>query len=153
MGDVPGGEREVYVDCTAVGVPASVPRPVFEPGRITIQYLAVGFLPLCAATIGFVESTGVPDDEKNRLCPPVVLSGDVADLTRMAYVAMRSQVARVRDEAIGAWNAASRLNPARAALDHIDEPAVAESLAFMIEHTRTALKNLEGVAGAGAVAP
>ena len=68
--DVPSRPRDVYVDCTAAGVPAAAPRPVFEPGRITIQYVAVGFIPWCAATIAFVESTGLPDDEKNRLCPP-----------------------------------------------------------------------------------
>ena len=142
-GDVPGGPREVYVDCTAAGVRPTVPRPVFESGRITIQYVAVGFLPWCAATIGFVESTGLHDEEKNRLCPPVVFSGDAADLARLAYSAMQGSVARVRDEAVGPWNASSRLNPARAALDYIDDAAVAESLAFMIEHTRAALKNLE----------
>ncbi len=63
-GDVPGGRREIYVDCTAAGVRRTVPRPVFEPGRITIQFLAVGFLPWCAAMIGFVESTGSHDDER-----------------------------------------------------------------------------------------
>ena len=145
-GDVPGGTREVYVDCTAAGVPASAARPVYSPGRVTIQYVAVGFLPWCAATIGFVESTGLGDEEKNRLCPPVVFSGDVAELTRLAYAAMQGQVARVRNETVGPWNAASRLNPARAALDHIDEADVAESLAFMIEHTREALANLERTA-------
>ena len=59
---------------------------------------------------------------------------------------MQGTVARVRDEAVGPWNAASRLNPARAAFDHIDDADVAESLAFMIEHTREALKNLERTA-------
>src|SRR5262245_46410408 len=57
--DLPGGPREVYVDCTAAGVPAAAPRPVFVPGRITIQYVAVGFLPWCAATIACVETTGL----------------------------------------------------------------------------------------------
>ena len=55
---------------------------------------------------------------------------------------MGGQVARLRHEEIGPWTAATRLNPARAALDHIDDADVAESLAFMIEHTRDALKNL-----------
>jgi hypothetical protein len=145
-GEIRGGAREVYVDCTAAGVRPTIPRPVFEQGRITIQYVTVGFLPWCAATVGFVESTDLDDDEKNRLCPPVVLSGDVADVMRIAYPAMRGQVARVRDETVGPWNAACRLNPARAALDHLDEPDVAESLAFMIEHTRPALENLAAVA-------
>ncbi|HUJ93122.1 MAG TPA: hypothetical protein VLW05_10515, partial [Gaiellaceae bacterium] len=96
----------------------------------------------------FVESTGLDDEEKNRLCPPVVFSGDVADLARLAYAAMQGTVARVRHETVGPWNAVSRLNPARAASDHIDDADVADSLAFMIEHTREALKNLERAATA-----
>ena len=140
--DVPSRPSDVYVDCTAAGVPAAVPRPVFEPGCITIQYVAVGFIPWCAATIAFIESTGLSDDEKNRLCPPVFFSGDVTDLAGLAYAAMGGQVARVRHEEIGPWTAATRLNPARAALDHIGDADVAESLAYMIEHTQDALKNL-----------
>ena len=97
-GDGPGGPREVYVDCTAAGVRPTVARPVFEPGRVTIQYVAVGFAPWSAATIGFVEATGVNDEEKNRLCPSVVFSGDVADLARLAHSAMQGLVARVRDK-------------------------------------------------------
>jgi hypothetical protein len=147
-GVLPGGRREVYVDCTAAGVPSSAPRPVFAPGRVTIQYVTVGFLPWCAATIGFVESTDLGDEAKNRLCPPVVFSGVVADLPRLAYAAMQGQVARVRDEAVGPWSAASRLNPARAAFDHLDDTDVAESLAFMIEHTGNALENLQRATGA-----
>ncbi len=123
---------------------------MFETGRITIQYVAVGFLPWCAATIAFVESTGVPDQEKNRLCPPVAFSGDAADLARLAYAAMLGQVARARDEAVGPWSAASRLNPARAAPDHLDDGDVAESLAFMVEHTASALANLGRAAAVGA---
>lgn len=145
-GDVPGGPREIYVDCTAAGVPPAAARPVFDRGRITIQYLAVGLLPWSAATIGFIESTVLDDDGKNRLCPPVVFSGDVADLAGLAHSAMQGTVARVRDEAVGPWSVASRLNPARAAIDHTDDPDVAESIAFVIGQTRDALKNLERAA-------
>ncbi len=144
-GEIPGGPREVYVDCTAAGVRPTVPRPVFEPGRITIQYVTTGLPTFCAAAIAFVESTRVHDEEKNRLCPPVVFSGNASDLVRFAYSAMQGQVARARDEAVGPWSAASRLNPAQAAPDHMDDPDVAESLAFMTEHSRAALKNLERV--------
>jgi hypothetical protein len=63
---------------------------------------------------------------------------------------MQGQVARVRHETVGPWNAATRLNPAQAALDHIDDEGVADSLAFMIEHTRDALKNLERTASLAA---
>jgi glycine/D-amino acid oxidase-like deaminating enzyme len=141
-GDLPGARSEIYVDCTAAGVPSTTPRPVFEPGRITIQYVAIGFIPWCAATIGFVESTGLPDAEKNRLCPPVVFTGDVADLTRLAYTAMQGQVARARHEVVGPWNQTTRLNPAAGVLDHLDDADVTASLTVMIEHTREALANL-----------
>ena len=104
-----------------------------------------GWAWLCwsAATIGFVESTEGHDDDNNRLCPPVVFSGDAADLGSLAHAAMQGLVARARDEAVGEWSARSRLNPARAAFDHLDQPDVTDSLAFMIQHTREALKNLE----------
>jgi hypothetical protein len=147
-GEVAASPHDLYVDCTAAGVPPSAARPVFDDGQITIQFVAVGFLPWSAATIGFVESTELPDDEKNRLCQPVVFSGDIADLPELAYAAMRGQVARVRHELVGPWNAATRLNPARALLDHIDEPGVAESLTSAIEHTREALENLKRLAAA-----
>ena len=149
-GDIPGGPREVYVDCTAAGVRPTVPRPVFEPGRITIQYVTTGLIPWCAATIAVAESTGLDDEEKNRLCPPVVFSGNAADLMRFAYSAMQGQVARARDEVVGPWSAASRLNPAQAASDHMDDADVVESLAFTKEHTQAALENLERVTAAGA---
>ena len=145
-GDIPGGPREVYVDCTAAGLRPTVTRRVFEPGRITIQYVSTGLIPWCAATIAVVESTGLDDEEKNRLCPPVIFSGDAADLVRFAYSAMQGQVARARDEVVGPWSAASRLNPAQAALEHIDDADVAESLAFTKEHTQAALRNLERAA-------
>jgi hypothetical protein len=141
-GDIPGRPREVYVDCTAAGLRPTVPRPVFEPGRITIQYVTTGLIPWCAATIAVVESSGVPEEEKNRLCPPVVFSGDAGDLARFAYRAMQGQVARSRDEVVGPWSAASRLNPGQAALEHLDDPDVAESRAFISEHLPAALENL-----------
>ena len=140
----PSGPREVYVDCTAAGVPAAAPR-----GRCSSQAASRSSTwpwASCPGALPRLDSSNRPvldDEEKNRLCPPVVFSGDVADLARLAYAAMQGQVARVRHETVGPWNAASRLNPAQAALDHIDDADVAESLAFLIEHTRLALKNLE----------
>jgi putative NAD(P)-binding protein len=141
-GQLPSHRHEVYVDCTAAGIPAAAPRPVYEPGRITIQYVTVGLIPWGAATIAFVESTRLPDEEKNRLCPPVVFTGNAADLTQLAYTAMQGQVARTRHEQVGPWTAGTRLNPARAILEHIDDPGVSDSLAFVLEHTRDALENL-----------
>jgi NAD(P)-binding Rossmann-like domain len=145
-GELAAGPRDLYVDCTAAGVPPSAARPVFDGRRITIQYVAVGFLPWSAATIGFVESTELADDERNDLCPPVVFSGDAVDLPGLAYAAMQGQTMRARHELVASWNAASRLNPARALLDHIQDADVVESLTSIKEHARAALENLRRVA-------
>lgn len=141
-GEIAASPGDLHVDCTAAGVPPAAARPVFDDRRITIQFVGVGFLPWSAATIGFVESTGLSNEEKNRLCPPVVFSGDVTDLPGLAYSAMQGLVARARHEPVASWNAVSRLNPARALLEHMDEPDVADSLTSAIEHTRAALENL-----------
>ena len=148
VGDFAAGPDDLYVDCTAAGVPPAAARPVFDGGRITIQFVAVGFLPWSAATIGFVEATALSEEEKNRLCPPVVFSGDVADLPELAYAAMLGQVARARHELVGPWNAASRLNPASVLREHIAEPGVADSLTSVTEHTRAALENLQAIRAA-----
>ena len=151
VGDIAAGPEDLYVDCTAAGVPPAAARPIFDGDRITIQFVAVGFLPWSAATIGFVEATDLSVEEKNRLCPPVVFSGDVADLPELAYAAMLGQVGRARNELVGPWNAASRLNPASVLPEHIDEPGVADSLTSVIEHTRAALENLQAIRAASDV--
>ena len=38
--------QQIYVDCTAEGLPPVSPRPVFEIDRITPQYVTIGVLPL-----------------------------------------------------------------------------------------------------------
>jgi NAD(P)-binding Rossmann-like domain len=148
-GDFPGGPREVYVDCTAAGVPPTAQRPVFEPGRLTIQYVTVGFAPWSAATIACVESIGADDEEKNGLCPPVGFSGDVSDLLRLVHRGMKGQLARAANGEVAAWNHASRLNPAKAAADHAGDPGVAEARSAIRTHMQMALQNLERRATVG----
>src|SRR5205085_1067310 len=70
-GDVATSPGRVHVDCTAAGLRPTVVRPVFEPGRITLQYVTIGIVPWSAATIGAVEARDDDDAAKNRLCPPV----------------------------------------------------------------------------------
>jgi hypothetical protein len=143
LGDLPATPGEVYVDCTAAGVPCAVPRPIFERGRLTIQYVTVGLLPWSAATIALVEAIAIDDEEKNGLCPPVVFTGDVSDLLQLAHAAMNGQVARSANGDLAAWNHASRLNPARAAPDHMDDPRVAMARSAIRARTEAALQNLD----------
>ena len=142
-GELPTPAGHVYVDCTAAGVRPTEPRPVFEPGRITLQYVTNGFVPWGAATIGAVEALKDDDEMRNHLCPVVVFSGDVADVLRFASAGMEGIGARSADREIGAWTEACRLNPARGVADHLDDPRVTDAFAVMGEHLFPAIENLQ----------
>jgi hypothetical protein len=144
--ELPTGPDHVHVDCTAAGVRPTTPRPVFEPGRITLQYVTLGFVPWGAATIGAVEALKDDDETKNRLCPPVIFSGHVADILRFADAGMRGLAARAADPEIGAWTEACRLNPGRDATAHLDDPRVTDALTVMGANLFPALENLHRLA-------
>jgi hypothetical protein len=133
---------DLYIDCTAAGVRPTVPRPIFEPGRITIQYVTLGIVPWSGATIGAVEALRDDDAERNRLCPPLIFTGNVADLLPIAYAGMTGLVARSAERDLAAWNAECRLNPARAAGARADDPDVGSALAAMAENFGRAMRNL-----------
>ena len=141
-GDLPAPAGEVYVDCTAAGVPPSPARPVFAGDRITLQYTTIGYASWSAATIGAVEAAGADDDERNRLCPPLVFTGSVDDLLSFASTGMQAIMARAGHPAVAAWNDATRLNPAKGATDHFDDPQVAAAFGAMGRDLGAALENL-----------
>jgi hypothetical protein len=141
-GHVAADPDDLYVDCTAEGVRPTVPRPVFEPGRITIQYVTIGIVPWTAATIGAVEALRDDDTDKNRLCPPLTFTGNVADTLAMTHAGMTGLIARSGERDIAAWNAGCRLDPARAAAQHADDPDVASAFAAMADNIGPAMRNL-----------
>jgi hypothetical protein len=142
-GEEPAVPDELFIDCTAAGVRPVPSRPVFEPGRVTLEYLTIGIVPWSAATVAAVESGREDADVKNKLCPPVVFSGSIKDVLGLAYAGMSGLVARLREPDLMAWNQSCRLNPARGAMDHLDDPRVSNALASMMTNTGPALRNLK----------
>lgn len=141
-GELPTGAGHVHVDCTAAGVRPTVPRPIFEPGRTTLQYVTTGLVPWSAATIGAVEALKDDDATRNRLCPPVVFSGDVADILGFARASMQGLTDRMSDPDLGPWTQTCRLNPARGATAHLDDPRVSAAFDSIGSHLFPALENL-----------
>jgi hypothetical protein len=133
---------DLYVDCTAAGVRPTVPRPVFEPGRITIQLVTIGVVPWAAATVGAVEALRDDDTDKNRLCPPLTFTGNIADTLAMAHAGMTGLIARSVERDLAAWNAGCRLDPARAAAERADDPDVASAFAAIADGIGPAMRNL-----------
>ena len=147
-GEEPAAPDELFVDCTAAGVRAVASRPVFEPWRVTLLYVTIGFVTWSAATVAAVEAGRSEVDVKNKLCPPVVFSGSIADVLGLAYPAMSGLVARVREPDLFAWNEGCRLNPARGASDHVSDARVVDAFASMMTNTGRALRNLKQRGGA-----
>ena len=87
--------RQVYVDCTAEGLPPASPRPVFESHRITPQYVTIGVAPWSAATIVAVEASGQDESRKNELCPPVAFTGETSSLLPISQAGIAGVVARL----------------------------------------------------------
>jgi hypothetical protein len=133
---------EVFVDCSARGVPTLSLRPVFEPGRITMQFLTLGNAPYSAAIIGVVEALCDDDAERNRICPPMAFDGTLAGLPALALPALTGTGARAGVPDVNAWNAGSRMNPTKGAQDRRDDPTVAQAFKVLAEQTGPALENL-----------
>ena len=141
-GHLPTRPDALHVDCTAAGVPAPEIRPVFAPGRITLQYLMIGNVSWGAATIGWIEANREDDDAKNRLSPPVVLDGKTSGLLEVARAGMTGLLARLQEPDLAAWTESCRLNPAAGAMARIGEPEIGSALAAMASNMGPALENL-----------
>ncbi len=142
QGSIPSDPGQIFVDCTARGVRSTELRPIFEPNRITLQYVTLGFVAWGAATLGVVEATRDDDAEKNRLCPPLTFTGQVSDVLALSYTAITGLALRSGEPDLAAWNEASRLNPARGAADRMDDPEVGSAVVSLGEHFGPALSNL-----------
>ena len=138
---------QVYVDCTAKGVRPTRARPVFEHDRLTMQYVTIGIVPWSAATIATVEAARDDDEQKNDMCPPVVFSGEASEILRLAHAGMTGLATRSAEPDIAAWNERCRLNPARGAADHLDDPLVLASLTSLGANLGPAMENLQRLAG------
>lgn len=145
-GTIDARRGEVFVDCTARGVPTTPLRPVFEPGRITMEFLTLGNAPYSAATIGVVEALCDDDAERNRFCPPMRFDGTLRGLASLASAALSGSTARAAHSGINAWNVGTRMNPTRGAADRRDDPRIAKAFEVLAENTAPALSNLARLA-------
>ena len=142
-GDLPSRPGEVYVDCTARGVPVAPPQPVFVGDTIRLAYVTIGIAPWGAATIAAVEALRYGEDEKNRLCPALGWRGGTDDLLNQSYAGMRGLNARMAEPDIAAWNEACRLNPAAGVMARAAEPEISAALTTLITSMGPAMENLE----------
>jgi len=110
-GTVPTSPTTLHVDCSAAGIPTHPSTPVFEGGRITLQWVRTCQPAFSAAFIGHVEASYDDEAEKNRLCTPIVPPTVPLDWLRTLQVELANRARWGADPGLADWMAASRLDP------------------------------------------
>lgn len=109
-GAVPVSSGTLFVDCSAAGIPTRPSVPVFDGDRITPQWVRICQPTFSAAFTGHVEAAYESDDEKNRLCSPIVAPTVPRDWVEMMAVELTNRQVWSADPALGAWMAEARLD-------------------------------------------
>ncbi len=139
QGTVPVEPGTVFVDCSAYGLRLPPPRPVFEPGRITLQQIRACAPTFNAALIAYVAATRSDPDEQNRLCPSSVYPNTPSDWLRMLQTTFRALGAWRKEPDLLQWIEASRLNMLRGVGGHAADPRMQLALARNGENMPAAL--------------
>jgi hypothetical protein len=144
QGTISTDPRQLYVDCSAGGLGKAAARPIFEPGRITLQCISTVFPTFNAAVIGYLEaSRGIDEVAKSRLSP----TNRYPDAAQDWIPNMRGQLESFRlwneQPDIAAWLGSSRLNIARGMFEKAREPRMAEAITRLLTYTEPSVANLE----------
>jgi hypothetical protein len=126
-GCVPTDETTLHVHCAAAGLARPALRPIFEPGRVTVQPMSLAYACYQFAMLGVVEATVDSDDEKDRLCPPIQYWDADTDYLSALLASVASAPARAAHPALTAWMKSTRLNPLSGLALHADNPIVIEA--------------------------
>ena len=146
-GRVPTNQRTLHVHCASRALAHRPLRPIFEPGRVTIQPILWGFACYQFATLGVVEATVESDEEKNRLCPPIHYWDRNQDFVTAYLASMVGERTRATHEALARWTKATRLNPASGLSAHRDDPRVNEARERIKRAGPAAAANLQKLVG------
>jgi hypothetical protein len=142
-GSIPTNHGQVHVDCSAAGLHTAPARPIFEPGRITLQQVRTCQPCFNAALVAFVEASRDDDAEKNRLCPPNPYPDAAIDWIPGTRIAQGAQGMWLGEGDLAAWMERSRLNAARGVGEHMAEPGMQAALTRWAANLEPALANLE----------
>ena len=142
-GEVRTDRGTLHVDCTAYGLRATPPRPMFEADRITPQSLMGGFTTYNAAVVGHVEAVRDDTADKNRLCPPTPYPSRSVDWITVFTGGFRATTQMLEEPDIGAWLSTCRLNTTRGLTDHMADPRVQVALGRWFENLEPALANAD----------
>jgi hypothetical protein len=142
QGEIPTTATTVHVHCAARGLLQPPLRPIFEPGKVTIQPFLWGFACYQFTLLGMVEAIVPSDDEKNRLCPPVAYWDQDSDYLRAFAASLAHDRARAAYPELAESAKATRLNPMCQIEQYHELPRVAADRARIRQSGAAAVANL-----------
>lgn len=141
-GEVETGGDVLHVDCTAYGLRAAAPAPIFQEDRIVIQQVRQNSPTFNSALLAFVEAHRDDDGERNRLCPPNPFPGSITDWPGMTRRTFQVEQVWLGEPDLAAWIAESRLNLLRGLPDHAGKPEVQAALERFLTNIGPATERL-----------
>jgi hypothetical protein len=109
-GVIPTSPDFVHIHCAADGIPRKPPQPIFQSGRIVLQYVRRCSPAFSAALIACVEAAFQDDDVKNRLCGVVPVPDEPLDWLRMLLQDAQNASRWRHSAPLRRWLTGSRLN-------------------------------------------
>ena len=141
-GDVETPPGAVHVHCAAAGLARPPLRPIFEPGRLTVQPTAWGFASFQFALLGAAEALIDSDEEKNRLCRPIKYWDHPGDYLKAYMALLAGERSRAAHPALAAWARDSRLNSLARLGEFSNHPTVVETRVLLKKVGAVAIENV-----------
>jgi hypothetical protein len=110
-GSVPADPGDLYIDCSAAGIPRRPATPIFDGDRITLQWIRTCQPTFSAAFLGHVEAAYDDEDLKNELCRPIEPPEVPLDYVRMFQLELAQRSQWDRHPEIRSWLETCRLDP------------------------------------------
>ncbi len=129
QGQVKTHPRALHIHCAARGLARPPLRPIFEPGRMTVQPFLRGFACFQFAMLGVAEAMLETDAQKNELFPPIAYWDNNVDFITGFLATMANTRGRAAYPALASWANESRLNPLAGVDRFRDHPTVIDSQA------------------------
>jgi len=151
-GEIPTSPDHLHVHCASAGISDNPPKPIFTDDAILLQPITRVSLSLSAGLIGFVEASGRPTAEKNRICPPNVWFDTPFDWIRHLLTGMRTELEWEGAPDVTAWLESSRLSLIKGLDNGDDKEAVAALQTRFLSALIPALARFDDLASAASEA-
>lgn len=126
QGELAVSPGQVFVHCSATGLPRAGLEPVFQGERIVPQYVRRCSPSFSAAFIAHLEATLESDEEKNALCRPVRVPEVPLDWLRMHVDSAANQWRWSQQPALQEWLRRSRLDAFMGLFEQVGRQAASE---------------------------